>query len=138
MAFRAKRIVEVYGEREQSPEQRLRDKDKRRAAYHRFYTNMKWGYAQNYHITLDSGELGIDKCVLSRSISDGALTFCPIVPWGSSGVFTAAALGVATVQYLPYYFMYLTPIVGILLAAFGLGMYKYDYAADPEGQKIED
>ena len=63
MAFRAKRIVEVYGEREQSPEQRLRDKDKRRAAYHRFYTNMKWGYAQNYHITLDSGALGIDKCV---------------------------------------------------------------------------
>ena len=30
MAFRAKRIVEVYGEREQSPEERLRDKDKRR------------------------------------------------------------------------------------------------------------
>ena len=62
MAFRAKRIVEVYGEREQSPEERLRDKDKRRAAYHRFYTNMKWGYAQNYHLTLDSGALGIDKC----------------------------------------------------------------------------
>ena len=43
MDFRAKRIVEVYGEREASPEQRLKDKDKRRAAYHRFYTNMKWG-----------------------------------------------------------------------------------------------
>ena len=63
MAFRAKRIVEVYGEREESPEQRLRDKDKRRAAYHRFYTNMKWGHAQNYHLTLDSGVIGIDKCV---------------------------------------------------------------------------
>ena len=63
MAFRTKRIVEVYGEREQSPEERLKDKDKRRAAYHRFYTNMKWGYAQNYHLTLDSGNLGIDKCV---------------------------------------------------------------------------
>ena len=63
MDFRAKRIVEVYGEREQSPEQRLRDKDKRRAAYHRFYTNMKWGHAQNYHICLDSGKLGIDACV---------------------------------------------------------------------------
>ena len=63
MDFRAKRIVEVYGEREQSPEQRLRDKDKRRAAYHRFYTNMKWGHAQNYHICLDSGKLGIDTCV---------------------------------------------------------------------------
>ena len=62
MAFRAKRIVEVYGEREQAPEERLRDKDKRRAAYHRFYTDMKWGYAQNDHLTLDSGVLGIDKC----------------------------------------------------------------------------
>lgn len=63
MDFRANRIVEVYGEREQSPEQRLKDKDKRRAAYHRFYTNMKWGHAQNYHICLDSGKLGIDSCV---------------------------------------------------------------------------
>ena len=63
LAFRAKRIVEVYGQREQSPEQRLRDKDKRRAADHRFYTDMKWGHAQNYHLTLDCGVLGIDKCV---------------------------------------------------------------------------
>ena len=63
MDFRANRIVSVYGEREESPEQRLKDKDKRRAAYHRFYTNMKWGRAQNYHLCLDSGVLGIDKCV---------------------------------------------------------------------------
>ena len=63
MKSRAERIVKVYGEREQSPEERLRDKDKRRAAYHRFYTNMKWGHAQNYHLTLDSGVIGIDKCV---------------------------------------------------------------------------
>ncbi len=63
MKFRTERIVKEYGERNQSPEQRLIDKDKRRAAYHRFYTNMKWGQAQNYHITLNSGEFGIDKCV---------------------------------------------------------------------------
>ena len=37
--------------------------DKRRAAYYQFYTDMKWGDARNYHICLDSGELGIDKCV---------------------------------------------------------------------------
>lgn len=43
MKFRAERIVKVYGEREQSPEERLRDKDKRRAAYHRFYTNIEVG-----------------------------------------------------------------------------------------------
>ena len=63
MKFRAERIVKVYGEREESPEQRLKDKDKRRAAYHRFYTDMKWGHAQNYDVTLNSGTLGIDKCV---------------------------------------------------------------------------
>ena len=63
MAFRAERIVKVYGEREESPEQRLKDKDKRRATYHRFYTNMKWVHAQNDDITLNSGTLGIDRCV---------------------------------------------------------------------------
>lgn len=62
MDFRAKRIVEVYGERETSPEQRLKEKDKRRSAYHRFYTNRKWGQSQNYHITLDSGALGLERC----------------------------------------------------------------------------
>ena len=63
MKSRAKRIVEHYGERADSPEKRLKDKDKRRAAYYQFYTDMKWGNVHNYHITLNSGELGIDKCV---------------------------------------------------------------------------
>ena len=60
---RAERIVKEYGERAETPEQRLKDKDKRRAAYYRFYTDLKWGKAQNYHICLDSGTLGIEKCV---------------------------------------------------------------------------
>lgn len=63
MECRAERIVKEYGERTETPEQRLKDKDKRRAAYYRFYTDMKWGKAENYHICLDSGKLGIDKCV---------------------------------------------------------------------------
>ena len=63
MEKRAERIVKEYGEREESPEQRLKEKDKRRAAYHRFYTDMKWGHAQNYHVCLDSGKLGLDQCV---------------------------------------------------------------------------
>lgn len=63
MKFRAERIVTVYGQREQSPEQRLKDKDKRRAAYYRLYTDMKWGAAKNYDLSLNSGTLGIDKCV---------------------------------------------------------------------------
>ncbi|MDO4313315.1 MAG: cytidylate kinase-like family protein, partial [Eubacteriales bacterium] len=63
MEDRAKRIVEQYGESSESPEKRLKAKDKRRAAYYNFYTDRKWGSAQNYHITLNSGLLGIDKCV---------------------------------------------------------------------------
>ena len=63
MEKRAERIVNEYGERKERPEQRLKDKDKRRTAYHRFYTDMKWGHAQNYHVCLDSGALGIGRCV---------------------------------------------------------------------------
>lgn len=60
---RAKRIVEKYGESDASPEKRLRDKDIRRSSYYRFYTDVEWGIAKNYDIALDSGTLGIDRCV---------------------------------------------------------------------------
>ena len=63
MEQRAERIVKLYGERTESPEQRLKDKDKRRKAYYQFYTDTEWGKLENYHLTLDSGALGIDKCV---------------------------------------------------------------------------
>lgn len=62
MAFRAKRIVEVYGQREESPEQRLKDKDKRRSTYYRFYTGRKWGQLDTYDLMLNSGVLEIEKC----------------------------------------------------------------------------
>lgn len=60
---RAERIVKQYGESRYSPEKRLRDKDKRRSAYYQFYTDMEWGAVKNYHIALDSGVIGIEKCV---------------------------------------------------------------------------
>ena len=63
MEKRARRIVEQYGERSDSPEKRLRDKDKRRAAYFQYYTDMEWGAVENYHVALDSGVLGIERCV---------------------------------------------------------------------------
>jgi cytidylate kinase len=63
MESRARRIVEQYGETQTNPQKRLKDKDKRRAAYYQFYTDTKWGDVRNYHITLDSALLGIDKCV---------------------------------------------------------------------------
>ncbi len=46
----------------ETPEQRLKDKDKRRSTYYRFYTGQKWGQVQSYDMTLNSGKLGIEKC----------------------------------------------------------------------------
>lgn len=60
---RMERIVNLYGEGKDTPEKRVRDKDKRRSAYYHFYTDMEWGAAENYHITLNSGVLGLEKCV---------------------------------------------------------------------------
>lgn len=62
MAHRAERIVRQYGERTDAPEKRLRDKDKRRAAYYQFYTGLAWGAVERYHIALDSGALGLETC----------------------------------------------------------------------------
>jgi len=63
MEQRAERIVKMYGERPDSPEKRLKDKDKRRKAYYQFYTDTEWGVAEHYHLALDSGVLGLEKCV---------------------------------------------------------------------------
>ena len=60
--FRAERIVRLYGESEEKPLKRLEDKDKKRRAYCKHYTGSDWGDAQNYHLTLDSGRIGIEKC----------------------------------------------------------------------------
>lgn len=60
---RAERIVNMYGDTDIAPEKRLRNKDKCRKAYYQFYTDMEWGNAENYHVSLDSGKLGIEKCV---------------------------------------------------------------------------
>lgn len=60
---RAQRIVEKYGESAEAPEKRLRDKDIRRSAYYHFYTDVEWGIAKNYDVALDSGVIGLDRCV---------------------------------------------------------------------------
>jgi cytidylate kinase len=62
MAVRADRIVRLYGETEKSPEKRLEEKDKKRKLYYKYFTGREWGISQNYHLSLDSGAIGIEKC----------------------------------------------------------------------------
>ena len=70
---RAKRIVDIYGEMEDAPVKRLREKDKRRAAYYHHYTDMDWGTCRNYDICLNSSFIGIDECVkILKDIAENA------------------------------------------------------------------
>ena len=62
MAYRADRIVRLYGESEKSPEARLNEKDKRRHVNYQHYTGRVWGTAQNYDLCLNSGTIGIEEC----------------------------------------------------------------------------
>ena len=62
-AYRADRIVRLYGESEKSPEARLQEKDKRRRINYQHYTGRTWGQAQNYDVCLNSSVLGEEQCV---------------------------------------------------------------------------
>lgn len=60
-AFRADRIVRLYGESEKAPEQRLQEKDRRRKVNYQHYTGRTWGMSQNYNLCLDTSVLGVDE-----------------------------------------------------------------------------
>ena len=60
--FRADRVVRLYGESAAAPEKRLEEKDRRRRAYYKHYADRDWGMSQNYHLSLDSSLVGIERC----------------------------------------------------------------------------
>lgn len=60
---RAERIINEYNDSENASEKRIKEKDRRRASYYSYYTDVEWGLAKSYDISLDSGKFGIDKCV---------------------------------------------------------------------------
>ncbi|MDR1893252.1 MAG: cytidylate kinase-like family protein [Spirochaetales bacterium] len=48
---------------ETQPEKILEERDQRRRVYYKYFTGREWGMAQNYHLCLDSAEVGPEKCV---------------------------------------------------------------------------
>lgn len=61
---RIKRVRERYGEcSNQSVEARIIEKDKKRGLYYKHYTGQNWGNARNYHLSVNSGTVGIERCV---------------------------------------------------------------------------
>jgi cytidylate kinase len=43
-------------------EKRIREMDQKRKDYYQYYTGCEWGKAQNYHLSLDSGIVGVRGC----------------------------------------------------------------------------
>lgn len=62
LKFRAKHVIDNYGETNVKIEDRLRDKDTRRRVFYRSFAMREWGDINNYNLVLDSGFIGIEKC----------------------------------------------------------------------------
>ena len=60
--IRMRRAVEEYGFPEKNIEKLVAKRDKARASQYRHYTDRIWGMADNYHLTLNSGVFGLEKC----------------------------------------------------------------------------
>lgn len=63
MASRKERVLahpEIYHVGSENIERVIRKKDKQRADYYNFFTHGDWGSADNYHLALDTGYLGIE------------------------------------------------------------------------------
>ena len=65
----------------------------------------------------------MDLSVLSRTCEDGGTMICSIVPFSTSGLFYAGALGVPVLSYLPWHFMaFICPILAIIYGYTGIGI----------------
>lgn len=72
-------------------------------------------------------QLGIHRCVLARTIHDGATGLAPLVPWTTAGVYLSATLGVSVGEYIPYFMLgSVMTVVTLFYAATGLCVRKAD------------
>lgn len=62
MMFKCNRVLSLYGETERKIEDRIKDKDTKRRVFYRSFAMREWGVYQNYHMMLDSGTIGLDRC----------------------------------------------------------------------------
>ena len=60
---RVQRLVTEDHLSQEEAQRQIRSKDSMRARHYQFVTDQPWGKSENYHLTLDSSELGIDRCI---------------------------------------------------------------------------
>ena len=62
MPEKIKRICKLYNVTEDGAVKLIKDTDKRRRINYNFYTEQKWGMARNYTLSLNSSQLGYERC----------------------------------------------------------------------------
>ena len=62
MPEKIERICRLYDVTESGAVKLINDTDKRRRTNYNFYTEQKWGMARNYTLSLNSSQLGYEKC----------------------------------------------------------------------------
>ena len=63
MESRIRRIAQKYDMKDNKARDAIQKTDKSRSSYYNYYTNKRWGDASSYHLSIDSGKLGIDQTV---------------------------------------------------------------------------
>lgn len=72
-------------------------------------------------------ELGYSRLNLSRMMEDGGTVVCPLIPWGNTGAFITATLGVTPYEYFFYMpFIWLCFVFDMLSIVTGIGLKKAD------------
>lgn len=63
MDKKIERISKLHNISNEEAKKLIKDTDKKRRINYNYYTDREWGRMQNYTMTLNSSELGYDKCV---------------------------------------------------------------------------
>ena len=60
---RIERLCKLHGITEKDAAEMIEKGDKKRATYYNYYSSKTWGYADTYHLCINSSVLGIDETV---------------------------------------------------------------------------
>lgn len=63
MEYCMERLRSDYAVSDSDLRRKIRDTDKRRAAYYKYFTGCEWNDASHYDLCLNSADLGTDRCV---------------------------------------------------------------------------
>jgi len=70
----------------------------------------------------------LEKHMLSRTLEEGATLSTTLIPWTTSGAFVTGILAISPLDFAPWaFFNYINPLLSILLAYLGLGIFRRKY-----------